>query len=565
MIRCVFIIFFLFVNSAKSQSLNLNERHIIDYLRTNQISGNLDIDYSFTIRPFTLEYSIDKKYFDRDEYSPIISSFLNNFIDLRVLPIDYSISYNSNHPNNRNDGSMIPSAGYQQLISLGIFFTAGPLSVQLKPENIYAENKDFHGFPDNHYDVTWARRYNYWNQIDQPERFGNTAFKKNYLGQSYIKLNYKKLSIGISSENIWWGPSIRNSIMMSNNAKGFNHITFNTNRPLKTKIGTFEWQFVTGRLESSGFTPPNIEKTYADTLLYVPKTNQMPEENDWRFFQGYTLTYSPKWVKDLSIGFIRWVQLHGALYDDRYWWMNGKVNNFPVFSNLLRTNDKSFDIESQIDQAAGLFFRWIWRDSKAEIYGEFHYNDAKLNLRDLMLDSDHARAVTIGIQKLFKSGENSFYKFSWEWNQLQQTSSRILRDSGSWYTHIHVREGYTNRGEVMGASIGPGSNAQYFSISKIKKTKKIEFAIEIIDVNNDWAIYAFEDSKDYRRYWKDFNFSFIYQNKFKNFWTSFSLIYGRSLNYQWELEQQGDEYYQNGKDVNNFNIGLKLTVPFTIK
>ena len=565
MIRCVFIIFFLFVNSAKSQSLNLNERHIIDYLRTNQISGNLDIDYSFTIRPFTLEYSIDKKYFDRDEYSPIISSFLNNFIDLRVLPIDYSIIYNSNHPHNRNDGSMIPSKGYQQLISLGIFLKAGPLSVQLKPENIYAENKDFHGFPDNHYDVTWARRYNYWNQIDQPERFGNTAFKKNYLGQSYIKLNYKKLSIGISSENIWWGPSIRNSIMMSNNAKGFNHITFNTNRPLKTKIGTFEWQFVTGRLESSGFTPPNIEKTYAGTLLYIPKTNQMPEENDWRFFQGYTLTYSPKWVKDLSIGFIRWVQLHGALYDDRYWWMNGKVNNFPVFSNLLRKNDKSFDIESQIDQAAGLFFRWIWRDSKAEIYGEFHYNDAKLNLRDLMLDSDHARAVTIGIQKLFKSGENSFYKFSWEWNQLQQTSSRILRDSGSWYTHINVREGYTNRGEVMGASIGPGSNAQYFSISKIKKTKKIEFAIEIIDVNNDWAIYAFEDSKDYRRYWKDFNFSFIYQNKFKNFWTSFSLIYGRSLNYQWELEQQGDEYYQNGKDVNNFNIGLKLTVPFTIK
>ena len=30
------------------------------------------------------------------------------------------------------------------------------------------------------------------------------------------------------------GPSIRNSIMMSNHAEGFKHITFNTTKPIKT-------------------------------------------------------------------------------------------------------------------------------------------------------------------------------------------------------------------------------------------------------------------------------------------------------------------------------------------
>ena len=33
--------------------------------------------------------------------------------------------------------------------------------------------------------------------------------------------------------------------MMSNQAQGFNHITFNTTRPMKTAIGNFEWQLVT--------------------------------------------------------------------------------------------------------------------------------------------------------------------------------------------------------------------------------------------------------------------------------------------------------------------------------
>ena len=41
---------------------------------------------------------------------------------------------------------MITNRGYQNLISAGIFLEWGPLSVQFKPENIYAENKDYDGF-----------------------------------------------------------------------------------------------------------------------------------------------------------------------------------------------------------------------------------------------------------------------------------------------------------------------------------------------------------------------------------------------------------------------------------
>ena len=112
------------------------------------------------------------------------------------------------------------------------------------------------------------------------------------MGQSSIKLNFKSLNLRFQMRIC--GPSIRNSIMMSNNAQGFKHISFNTNKPIKSFIGNFNWQVVTGKLEASGFEPP--EKIINGNKLYIPKINQQGKVDDWRYFQGYVITYSPKWI-----------------------------------------------------------------------------------------------------------------------------------------------------------------------------------------------------------------------------------------------------------------------------
>ncbi|MFL2665776.1 MAG: capsule assembly Wzi family protein [Flavobacteriaceae bacterium] len=462
---------------------------------------------------------------------------------------------------------MIPNRGYQHILSAGIYAEIGPLSIQLKPEHLFSENRDFEGFgegPNGHYPIIWGKRYRLWNHIDMPERFGTKQHNENLIGQSSVRLNFKGLSIGISNENIWWGPSIRNSIMMSNHARGFKHITFNTTKPLKTKIGNFEWQLISGRLESSGFTPPNIDYEYAGTKLYIPKINQLGETNDWRYIQGYTVTYSPKWISGISIGFNRWVQMYSALVRGKYsYFMKGKPTWFPVFSNIFRKNDKSVDYEMQTDQALGVFLRWLWKDSKAEIYAEYNHNDSKNNLRDLLLDSDHSRAVTIGLQKVFKI-KNDDFLFSWEWTQMEQTGSRLLRNAGSWYQHNYVYDGYTNKGEVLGAGIGPGSNSHYLALNRIRNNEKTGIAFEIIDQDNDFYHEAFLSAQDPRRYWKDFNFHVNFSKKFKKFWLSSNLIFSRSLNYQWDLEDTFTPYYHPGNDVNNFHASIKITylIPF---
>ena len=372
------------------------------------------------------------------------------------------------------------------------------------------------------------------------------------------------MSLGVSNENIWWGPSIRNSIMMSNHARGFKHITFNTTKPLKTKIGNFEWQVLSGRLESSRHLPAGSDRQHGGTNLYVPKFNQIPEYDDWRYLQGYTITYSPKWVPGLSLGFIRWVQMYSAQVKGRYTWMPGNPTWFPAFSNLFRKNDSNGDLEAQADQAAGVFLRWLWKDSNAEIYVDYDHNDSKFNIRDLILDSDHSRAVTVGLQKVFKiSGDN--YLFSWEWTQMEQTASRLLRNAQSWYEHINTLDGYTNEGEVLGAGIGPGSNSHYFSLNRIRDKEKLGIAIEIIDQDNDFYHEAFSSALDSRRNWKDFNLHLSFSKKYKHLWLSSNLMCSRSVNYQWDLDDTATPYYHPGNNVNNFHMTLKIAylIPLT--
>ena len=562
------LLFFTFFVSF-CQTINLNETYLSNYLRTSQLLGKFKNDVSFTLKPFDIGTSgnkIENEVFNIEEYSPTLLTFFNDKGRVKILPVDYNLEFNSHHPYNRNNGSMIPNRGYQHIISAGIYAEIGPLSIQLKPEQLYSENKDFEGFgegPNGHYPVIWAKRYKLWNHLDIPERFGEKSISEILIGQSSIRLNFKGLSLGLSNENIWWGPSQRNSIMMSNHARGFKHITFNTIKPINTKIGNFEWQVITGKLESSGFTPPNIDFEYAGTKLYVPKINQLAETDDWRYLQGYIITYSPKWISGLSIGFIRWVQMYSALVEGKDTWMIGNPTWFPAFSNLFRKNDVYENYEAQTNQAAGLFFRWLWKESKAEIYGEYHYNDAKQNFRDLLLDSDHSRAVTIGLQKVFKINYDD-YLFMWEWTQMEQTASRLIRNAGSWYEHGWVYDGYTNKGEVLGASIGPGSNSHYFAIHRIRKTEKIGLAFEIIDQDNDFYHSAFSSARDFRRYWKDFNLHINFSKKLKQFWLSSNFMYSRSLNYQWDLDDTATPYYHPGNDVNNFHMTLKLAylIPF---
>ena len=143
-------LFFTFLVSS-SQTINLNESYLTDYLRTSQLLGDFKSEISFSLKPLDIGkdgLEIENDIFNTEKYAPTVLSFFKNKGNIKILPIDYNIEFNSHHPYNRNNGSMGPNRGYQHILSAGIYAEIGPLSIQLKPEYLFSENKDFEGFGD---------------------------------------------------------------------------------------------------------------------------------------------------------------------------------------------------------------------------------------------------------------------------------------------------------------------------------------------------------------------------------------------------------------------------------
>jgi hypothetical protein len=555
MSRIWIIILLLFLGKAllAQNILPLGWVNLDDYYRREQLRDTLiDQSWSSMVRPSRPLSDPDLQLLDLVDSSRWvdINSYLpkSKWIEMRVLPFLYKSRYNHKHPYSWNDGSMIPGRGYQQLISMGLYGKIGLLEVQINPELVYADNRTYESMPDEQFPVLWYRFYAFYqNYIDTPYRFGEHTFSRISPGQSRIGLTYKSVSAGISSENIWWGPGIRNSLLMSNNSPGFNHLYLRSQYPIKTLLGSFEGQIIGGRLESSNFEPPGSYKVYEGRFLYR-KPN-----NEWRYLFGYNFVYQPKWIPGLYLGMSRVFQRYHTS-------LNGMGDYFPLFDNLFRDKDSNPN-EAAIDELIAISFRVVIPKIQTEIYGEMARNDAALNLRHFFLVPTFSSAFNFGFQKVFDTQNRIFNCIQWstELTQMAKNTSANLKDPGPFYIHSRVRQGYTHRGEVLGAGIGSGSNLQSTWVKFIRGYSSLGFRVERYVHNNDYYNIAYDNTGDFRRHWVDLSGAVTFSWEYKNLLINGDITGIHSFNYQYQLEDYDPPaFFVPGKDVRNFVINLDV-------
>ena len=536
-----------------SQTLPVGLPVLEDTYRREQLLGKSDSLISFTIRPLFTgnEYPAGTmEWRDSMALKRPFFKFKNRFNwagdqgSIELLPFNYQYQANSELPYNWNDGAMIPSRGNQSQMSLGVFAKYGPLSIQLKPEYIHADNLVFEGFPAEQYDVVWAKYFDsYYNVSEITERFGEDVYSKLFWGQSSIRLTFDPVSIGLSNENLWWGPGNRSSLLMSNNAPGFKHITVNTARPVQTKFGSFEAQLIAGRLENSGILPREVNRAYEGRTLYIPK------RTDWRYLSGFVMTYNPKWVPGLFIGASRASQMY-----------HQDAGTSPAdFIPLLKPFENKTAAEKR-DRYSTLFFRWALKESNAEVYAEYGYQGKKtfVHLRE---EPEIGAAYLFGLRKIIpwhkRSGQ--YLQLSFELTQLQQPS---VPQYGGWYTSSTIRQGYTHNGQVLGAGIGPGSNLQSLSISWYKGLKRIGLQGERYDHNNDFYYQMYNNPIDVRKHYIDMSASAFLDWDYRNLVFSAKGSMIRSLNYQYVLYNRPPDYFITGWDRINYQLNVGLMYRF---
>lgn len=388
-------------------------------------------------------------------------SISNGFIELYSPTV--LLTNNSKLDVGENDGALWQGVGYNSIVSAGIGFKNNYLSVTFRPTFIYSQNKflEITGAPKKpglskySMQLTW---------IDAPQRFGQEPLSRFGLGNSRIQVQKFGLKAGISNEHMWIGPSVHNPLLMSNNAPGFLHGYIGSEHPVQSQFGNFEFFWFWGGLEESNFFDED------------PTNNR-------RYITGFTANYSHDSIKGLNIGFAR-VAYSKAL--------NSSVNFDDIFLAFIPPykEDAENEVEEQNerinDAMMSVFFRWNFPEPGFEVYGEWGVNNDRRSLRDLIAEPELNRAYTLGTLKRFTLKGNLRMLLHVEITTLENSSiSSQFRERNTWYADSHVIQGYTNRGQFLGAGIGPGSSTQITGLKLYHKFGAVGIEARRIVWHND--------------------------------------------------------------------------------
>jgi hypothetical protein len=379
-----------------------------------------------------------------------------------VLP-QATFAINSDLPFGQNDGAMWGGKGYNSRILAGATATFGPVRIVAIPEFVSSTN---YAISIDPLDLRYARPlpgtfsrfaspFNYLPYpADWPYRFGDSAFAKVYPGQSSVTVGAGKFEGGVSTENEWWGPAIRNPILFSDNAPGFPHAFIRTGKPVATAIGVFEGRWLAGALTESDYFDDDVT-------------------NDVRSISALSLVWKHRPDSRLTLGIARSV----IAPTDGYGAVAGHALDFLLSTdhpNARAITDSTFSPGR--DQIFSLFAHWMIPRYGLESYLEWARAEMPSSLRDFIEYPNHTRGYTAGLQYAHTFADRvSRFRFQSEFTNLEQSGSYRFRPTGSFYTSRAAIQGYTNRGQVVGAGVGPGSSGEWFAADYMRNN--VEFGL----------------------------------------------------------------------------------------
>lgn len=435
-----------------------------EYVRLLQLTGVVPMS-SLMIRPTEYATAWDapdsaqwRAPWRRYNDAAFVTDSINGISTTLYRPYTH-VTFNSAFAWGMNDGALWSGKGLSAAQTAGAGAEWGPLRVDFVPTFTWSQNSAFTLAPHRVVEPnTTPLADEYAGQaFDRPQRFGYESFSRVDPGQSGITVQDYGVRAGFSARNMWWGPGTENALIITNQAAGFNHAFAGTQRPVRTRIGTFEALWAVGSLQESGYW-----RTAADTF---------PSQ---RWLNGLTLVYEPRWLPGLYLGATR---LFYA-YNKRNPITPGEVLGvmFQPFRKraLADTAGGNPDGNDARDQMAALSFRWLVPGIGFEAYGEWGRNDHSWDLRDLFIQPDHSRAWLLGAARIFKLREGVLAA-RMEAIDLARTTTQLSRPTPVWYAHHIVQQGFTQRGQIVGAGIGPGSNQQTASLDWFRPDGRVGF------------------------------------------------------------------------------------------
>jgi hypothetical protein len=399
----------------------------LDGLRIAELAGTLAPGPLAHVRPSTRRRACDPS------SGPVAG------IRVDLLPVRALAQNNSAYPREDLNGLRWAGRGFSFDVSAGAAASWGPVSAAFAPVFAWHENRPFDFLEvtrpgTSPYAWYWRPR-----DIDWPQRFGGTSFAWWHPGESHLRVDAYGVAAGFSTETLRWGPARRNPLLMSGASPGFPHVFLGTSRPVGIGIGRLSAEAVWGHLAESDYFEGD-------------------EAYSRRMIAGLVVMLQPYVLDGLTIGIarseLRTIPPEGFSLLDYLL--------LPYAEPLANTPGGPFDGENQL---FSVYARWAFPETGFEVYAEYGREDLWDGWDDFFKEIDHSAAIAFGIQKLTPLRGDRSLRIAGEVASLNfSETQRSGRIETIWYTHHQVRQGYTHRGRLLGAPIGPGSDAQYLEV-----------------------------------------------------------------------------------------------------
>lgn len=509
--------------TLSAQEMPIGFLDLDGHARSLQLLSKIDSSISFFIRPshYNLGFASSRRnkqpmtdaWMGIDTMMPRSTrfSFFKQKGVIQLLPAMMRVKFNSHHPYGWNDEAMRAAKGLQTSFSTGMFAQLGPLSVQVQPEWYQGGNPNF----------------------QHNAAFGaptSGAYSKLLPGNSNLLLHAGPMAAGISTQSIWWGPGQFSSLILSNNATPFTHLTFHTTRPVKTPVGHFEWQLVLARLDEDSAKGGLYENFHLKPAVLT---------EDSRYYNAVSITYQPRFLKHFYIGASRAFQIYSRDLDEI------NADFFNKYLVALNPGFKKSSIQDQGrrgDQQASVFARWVFPKAHGEFYFEYGQNDHKANYRDYAINIQAGAAYIVGFKKLFPLKQKRFIEMAGELTQMAQSTDWVLRNTGNWYVHWQMYQGMTNDRQTIGAGSGQGNNVQSVKLNWVNGIQKLGVVFQRIQ-HDPKALAGGSILLLRPVFWNEYAYGIYGRYAYKRFVGSLDMHVTTTRNYAWEKGMSRTNFY----------------------
>ena len=367
--------------------------------------------------------------------SPVENIFMNGIfqgVKYKIFGPEWFNSYNTDAPYGQNDGALWQGRGYNTSLTGGIRFEGYGFEATFKPQISFSQNTEFEYNPGVYGDT---HSYNWKGNIDLVQRFGDASFWNYDWGDSEIRWNWHALTLGFGNQSPWLGPAMLNPMLGSNNAASYTKFDAGLR---KLNVTIPKWNIDLGNIEGRIWLGKLEESDYFDND---------PSNND-RMLTAMTASWQPSFIPGLTLGLNRIFITY---------WRNENYKYILRLFTLSKSNALASSGNDE-DQKFSLFVQWLFPQVGFKFYGEFGRDDFSSNENT---NPYHTAIYTAGAQQSIPLPFGLQSEILFEWNNFEASQDFQLQwPYMGFYAHGFVKQGYTQKGQILGAGSGYFGNSQ---------------------------------------------------------------------------------------------------------